>query len=200
MAGGVIFDLAALTEEIRLATLDLQGRKADRDLIAARLMDGLDDAGLAKPSPEDWKKQAQPLDDEGWNRMAILVRLFRETGLRDSIVQALGAKGGGAAAVNDVFAAFAAGMARLLTAELLQKSPFRVEELARKWVHVLGAGIAGESAQESRQRMERLDFGGVLKNLQAADADRAARMKKLQEIEAKRLKEQQEAYERAGRE
>lgn len=200
MAGGVTFDLAALTEQIRLATLDLQGRKADRDLVAARLMDGLDDAGLGKPAPDVWGKQAVPLDDEGWNRMAILVRLFRETALRDAIVRALAAKGGDANAVNETFPAFAAGMARLLTVELLQKSPFRVEELARKWVHALGAGIAGENAPESRQRMERLDFGGVLKNLQAADADRATRMKKLQEIEAKRLKEQQEAYERAGRE
>jgi hypothetical protein len=48
--------------------------------------------------------------------------------------------------------------------------------------------------------MERLDFGGVLSNLKKADADRASRMKNLKELEEKRLKEEQEAYARAGRE
>ena len=48
--------------------------------------------------------------------------------------------------------------------------------------------------------MERLDFGGVLKNLEAADRDREARVQKMKEIEAERLKEQQEAYARQGRE
>jgi hypothetical protein len=191
----VSFDLAALTEQIRLATLDIAGREPDPALLAARLMDGFDDAKLARPTADQWKAATKEFDKEAWNRMAILVRLFRDTALKDPITQALAGKPGA-----DTFAGFCSGMARLLTVELLQKSPFRVEELARKWAHALGASIQGESAGESKQKMERLDFGGVLKNLQAADADRAARVKKLQEIEARRLKEQQEAYERAGRE
>ena len=39
-AGGVNFDLAALTEQIRLATMDLAGRDPDPALLAARLSDG----------------------------------------------------------------------------------------------------------------------------------------------------------------
>lgn len=191
----VNFDLAALTEEIRLATLDLAGREPDPALLAARLMDGLDDAGLPRPPSAEWTKATRGFNKEAWNRMAILVRLFRETPFKDGIATSLAGKPGA-----ETFAGFCSGLSQLLTVELLQKSPFRVEELARKWAHALGASIAGETPAESRQRMERLDFGGVLKNLQAADADRAARVKKLKEIEAKRLKEQQEAYERAGRE
>lgn len=194
-AGGVNFDLAALTEQIRLATMDLAGRDPDPALLAARLSDGLDDAKLPRPDVAEWGRITKGFDKEAWNRMAILVRVFRETPLRDPIVQALAGKPGA-----DAFAGFCSGLSQLLTLELLQKSPFRVEELARKWAHALGAGIAGETPAESRKKMERLDFGGVLKNLQAADADRATRVKKLQEIEAKRLKEQQEAYDRAGRE
>lgn len=191
----VEFDLTELTEQIRLATLDLAGRETDPQLLAARLFDGLDDAKLPRPPAADWAKNTKGFDKEAWARMAILVRLFRETPLREPIVKSIVASN-----ATDVFGGFCSGLSQLLTVELLQKSPFRVEELARKWVHALGGSIKGESAAESRQRMERLDFGGVLKNLQAADADRAARVKKLQEIEAKRLKEQQEAYERAGRE
>ena len=198
MAGGVSFDLAVLTEQIRLASLDLLGRDPDADLVSARLMDGFDDAKLARPTAAEWKKATKDLDKDAWRRMTILVRLFRESPLKDAVLAAVAARG--PAGPIEAFPAFAAGLSRLLSLELLQKSPFRVEELARKWVHVLGGTIAGETASESKQRMERLDFGGVLKNLQAADADRANRMKKLQEIEAKRLKEQQEAYERAGRE
>lgn len=191
----VDFDLNVLTEQIRLATLDLAGRQTDPALLAARLFDGLDDAGIPRPPATEWAKVTNGFDAEAWNRMAILVRLFRDTPLKDGIATSIAAK-----SALETFGGFCSGLSQLLTIELLQKSPFRVEELARKWVHALDGTIAGETPAESRQRMERLDFGGVLKNLQAADADRAARVKKLQEIEAKRLKEQQEAYERSGRE
>jgi hypothetical protein len=82
----------------------------------------------------------------------------------------------------------------------LLKSPFRVEELARKWLHVLGAAVKGEAEADGRARLLRLDFGDVLKNLDAADRDRAARLKKVKELEERRLKEEQEAYQRSGRE
>ena len=75
-----------------------------------------------------------------------------------------------------------------------------IEELARNWIHALGGTVEGESPKESKKQMERLDFGGVLKNLEAADKDRAERLQKIKEIEAKRLQEQQDAYARQGRE
>jgi hypothetical protein len=105
--------------------------------------------------------------------------------------------------VSEAFFVFAARDAQLLSLELLLKSPFRIEELARKWVRALGGAFSGENAEDSDARVKRIDFGGVLKNLEAAEKDRVARQEKLKAMEAERLakeREAQEAYQRAGRE
>lgn len=191
------FDLGALCEHLRLAAHDLSDREPDPPLVGARLLDGARDLDLAVPPSREWSEWVKALDRHGWLRLDVLVRVFRETPSGDAVGTCLRAD---SARLRSAFPELCQREAKLLTVELLLKSPFRVEELARKWVHALGGTIAGETAKESAQRMERLDFGDVLKNLKAADADREKRMKKLKEIEAKRLKEQQEAYQRAGRE
>ena len=194
-AGAVAFPLERLTSEIRLAALDLG--ETEPALAAARLMDGLRDAGLPVPPLPTWAEAARELDRDAWQRVEVLTHLLRERELGPLVARALARD---PARAWRVVPGFATREARLLTVELLVKSPFRVEELARKWVHALGGTIEGESPDESRRRMERLDFGGVLKSLEDAGRDREERMRKLQEIEAKRLKEQQEAYARQSRE
>ncbi len=191
------FPLPALLEELRLAALDLGAQEPDPPLTAARFADGLRDAGLPAPSANEWRQQTGDFDDEAWHRLEILTRAFRESTVAPLVVARLKAEPKRATAA---FPTFCMREAQLLTRELLLKSPFRVEELARKWVFALGGEIAGESPSDSQRKMERLDFGGVLSNLKKADADRASRMKKLKELEEKRLKEEQEAYARAGRE
>ncbi len=194
-AGAVAFRLERLTSEIRLAALDLG--ETEPALAAARLMDGLRDAGLPVPPLPAWAEAARELDRDAWQRVEVLTHLLRHGELGPLVARALARD---PARAWSVVPAFATREARLLTVELLLKSPFRVEELARKWVHALGGTIEGERPDESRRRMERLDFGGVLKSLEEAGRDREERMRRLQEIEAKRLKEQQEAYARQSRE
>lgn len=193
----IVFALAPLSEQIRLSALDLSGGKAEAALVGARLMDGLRDCRVPLPAAEDWREKSGALVVDEWARVEILVRLLRSAEFGPAVSASLLAN---PARILTAFPEFVSATAPLLTTDLLLKSPFRVEEFARKWIHELGGSIEGETEDESRDRMERLDFGGVLKNLKAAETDREVRMKKLKQLEAKRLKEEQDAYARAGRE
>jgi hypothetical protein len=191
------FDLALLTADIRQLALEISGEEPDPALVAARLCDGLRDAGASVPSSADWAQATSDFSADTWQRLTILVRLFCDTGAGAVVSRCLKER---AVPPLDAFCGFCGREAKLLTLELLLKSPFRVEELARKWIYVLTGAVSGEAEKDSRARLERLDFGDVLKNLDAADRDRAARVRKLKELEERRLKEQQEAYQRSGRE
>ena len=189
--------LTPLCDQLRAGALALSEQEVEPALVGARLMDGLRDRAVPLPAPEKWREESGALIAEEWARIEVLVRVLRESELGESIAACLRED---AQRVIRAFPEFAARDAKLLTLDVMLKSTFRIEEFARKWVAALGAGIEGESDKDSDARSERLDFGGVLKNLKAADTDRASRQKTLKEIEAKRLKEEQEAYARAGRE
>lgn len=193
------FELTRLTAVLRANTLDAWGEEISHQLVCARLMDGLRDASVEALSDKEIARATQGFDVEAWRRLAVVTRVFR-----DELAAEVGAcLRGDHERVMNAFFLFASRDTQLLTMELLLKSPFRIEELARKWVRALGGEITGETADESDARVKRIDFGGVLKNLEAAEKDRAARQEKLKAMEAERLKkerEAQEAYERSGRE
>lgn len=191
------FRLEPLCDDLRRAATEVSGVDVDPELVSARLADGLRDAGVPAPVPAAWRARTQSLKKEDWERLDVLTRVLRESASGAQVSECVAAD---PARTERAFVEFATGAAKLLTVELLLKSMFRVEELARKWVDALGGSFEGETEAQSRELRERLDFGGVLDNLKAADRDRDERMKKLKELEAKRLKEQQEAYARAGRE
>ena len=193
------FDLATLQEALRAMALDAWGETVSTELVSARLMDGLRDLGVTPLKDKELKEISKTFDIESWRRLSLIVRALRELPeLAKEAAPLLRQR-----TVQQAFFDFAVRDTQLLTIELLLKSPFRIEELARKWVRAIGGQIAGETQEESDARVKRIDFGGVLKNLEAAEKDRQARQQKLKEIEAERLKkerEAQEAYERAGRE
>lgn len=195
------FELPKVQEALRALALDAWGEEVSRELVCARLMDGLRDAKIPPLSDRQVAEATKGYDQEAWRRLAILTRVFREEpAIGGEVTKCLQADH---ERVLSAFFVFCTRDAQLLTLELLLKSPFRVEELARKWLRALGGGIGGETAEESDARVKRIDFGGVLKNLEAAEKDRVARQAKLKELEAERLRkerEAQEAYERSGRE
>jgi hypothetical protein len=197
----VSFDLQKTQEAARAIALDGWGEEVSAELVCARLLDGLRDAGVVVPTDKAIADATRGYDKDAWSRLQILVRLFRDEPAIGAEVLACVRRD--PECVRDAFFAFCVRDTELLTLELLLKSPFRIEELVRKWIHTLGGEIGGESANESEARMQRIDFGGVMKNLATAQKDRAARQQRLKEMEEERLKkerEAQEAYERAGRE
>jgi hypothetical protein len=65
----------------------------------------------------------------------------------------------------------------------------RVEELARRLLAVLGASVVGESAEESKKTLHRLDYARLLAEAEQAKiaaAGRAEKLKKLQDEQEQR--------------
>ena len=143
------FALAPFCEQVRLAALDLSGQKADAALVGARLMDGLRDRQVPLPATEDWRQKSGALVVDEWARVEILVRLLRGTEFGPANATSLLAR---PARVLSAFPEFVSQAAPLLTIDLLLKSPFRVEEFARKWIHELGGSIEGERPSRPQGR------------------------------------------------
>ena len=64
-----------------------------------------------------------------------------------------------------------------------------MEELARRLLAGLGAAVAGETADESKNKLHRLDYGRLLaeaEQARRAAAERAERLKKLQDEQEQR--------------
>jgi hypothetical protein len=161
------------------------GRPADPDLVRARLADGCRDAGVAPPTPEEFDARAAGLDDEAWGRLGALAFALDLPDLRAALAVLAAAR----PAPELMGAGFVevARLTRLLTLELLGRSPLRVEELARRLVAGLGAAVRGESARAAQERLRRLDYEGLLAEAERAKEAAAGRLAALQ-----RLQDQQE--------
>ena len=72
-----------------------------------------------------------------------------------------------------------------LTAEMIRANAFRQEEFLRKWAEAVGGSIQGEKAEQSRKRLEQLDYRKTLEEYGRAESTRKAeaerRAKALQE-------------------
>jgi hypothetical protein len=70
-----------------------------------------------------------------------------------------------------------------LTLGLLGQSGLRVEELGRRLLAALGACVRGETAQASRNRLERLDYERLLAEAERAKQAAASRLEELRELQ-----------------
>jgi hypothetical protein len=180
-------DLAGLQASLADAASRIAGRDAEPDLVRARLADRSRDAGLEPLLPEEFDAMTAGFDEEAWRRLALLVGALDLDGVRGALPE-LAARRPLAALVGTAFAGVAKETS-LLTLELLRQSPLRVEELARRFVAGLGALVGGESAEVSRQRLERLDYGRLLAEAERAKQaaeERAERLRRLQEEQEQR--------------
>ncbi len=154
------------------------------DLVRARLADACRDANVAPLTPKEFDTAAQSFDAEAWRRLALIVNALDFDPLHAQLPLVLRAP-----APQHVAASFLefAKSSELLTLELLRQSPLRVEEFTRSWLQRLGASIVGESDAQSRQRLERLDYGRLLAEAETAREsaeERMAYLRKLQEERA----------------
>ena len=168
-------DVADLTRRVS----DAAGRQAgpaDLPLLRARLADHCRDAGRDPVAPDEFDALDNALDEEADRRLAVLVALLDAgpkllTGLP------------GESTLPLVRRAFfeVARETPLLTADLLRQSPLRAEEFARRFALALGAPIQGESAEASRHRLERLDYGRLTAEAEKAKAAAEGRLEKLRQ-------------------
>jgi hypothetical protein len=154
----------------------------DIELIHARLADHFRDLELNFIAPLDFHNLIEDMNQEARQRLALAVE-----GLdHDELKKALGVKTNGIKTIKHCFVNFAKDM-DLLTMELLQQSPLRVEEFARQFLARLGADIEDETKAESQQRLRRLDYRSLLNEAEQAKASAEERMNYL-----RKLREEQE--------
>jgi hypothetical protein len=174
-------DLAGLLERLSGMVTRWAGRAPDPDLTRARLADGLRDAGLLPPTPDEVEILAQGLDGEGWRRLAVLAGALDQEDIRAALPELARSK-----PPSELLALGFVGVAwttPLLTLDLLARGPLRVEELARRLLAGLGLAVRGESERTARERLERLDYGRLLAEAERAREAAAGRMEHLHKLQ-----------------
>lgn len=172
---------AQLTAAVRAAA------EPDVPLTRARLADGLRDAGLVPLPPDEFDRAIESYDAESERRLTVLVVALELEPVRAAVANAAAPASAGqlvSAALIDL-----ARDTNLLTLDVLAQSEQRVEELARRLVLALRAGIAGETPEESKKRLHKLDYGRLLAEAEKAKeaaTERAERLRQLQEQQEQR--------------
>jgi hypothetical protein len=138
----------------------------DQTLVCARLCDAFRAVELDPPLPSALAAATGRLGDEAWRRFALEISCLD----LDELRQVLPAVASESGADNLVVEGFVrpAEMHELLTLELLRSSPIRIEELSRSMLACMGVSVAGETEDESKQHLWRLDYARLL-----SEADRA---------------------------
>jgi hypothetical protein len=178
-------DLAALTAALQAAVPALERAALEPLLVRARLADRCRDLGLEPLDPDLFDSATAGLPEPAWRRLALTVAALDTAPVREGLKPALARNL--AEAVQGGLVGFARE-AELLTLDLLRQSPLRLEEFARAWAARLGAGIAREKPEESKARLERLDYKRLLDEAERAKkaAEDRDYLKKLQEAEDKK--------------
>ena len=180
-----------------------------------RLMRELEAAPLLSPYPAELSRAVvndafrragkQPLSASSWadrETMGGLPRMAEQAGM---LAHALASTSlgretwralTGDRTPQDVLEQFFRSIAPL-TAEMIRNNAFRQEEFLRKWIAAVSGSVAGETPEESRGRLDTLDYGQTLAEYEKAE--------KAREVEAKRRAEalrkaQAEAAAQMGRE
>jgi hypothetical protein len=173
------FDLKRIRSEAQAAPLP---SPYPLDLAVAIVNDTLRLAGLVPPSAQRWKqaplKGRSKLHEE---QVGMLAHLLATTSLREETVRAIDrARFDAPKALGAFFEAVAP-----LTAEMIRANAFRQEEFLRRWIEAVGGEVGGESARDSKKRLEQLDYRKTLAEYERAEKARQAeaerRAKLLQE-------------------
>jgi hypothetical protein len=178
-------DLAAV--QAKLAQAVRACTASDLDLCRARLADQCRTANLLPVLPEEFDRAAARLDAEAQRRLFVLVALLDLDPVRGVVAQLAGTW-----PIYQIVSVVFTGLAEdtpLLTLEVLGQSEQRVEELARRFLASIRAGVMGESADESKARLHKLDYGRLLDEAdkaRTAAAERAERLRQLQERQERR--------------
>lgn len=182
---GTKLDLAPV--QAKLAAAVRASTTPDLELTRARLADHCRDASLLPLQTEEFDRAASVLDADGQRRLALLVSLLELEAVRTAVAQLANTW-----PVHQIVSSALTGLAQdtsLLTLEVLAQSEQRVEELARRFLAAIRASINGETAEDSKKRLNKLDYGRLLAEAdkaKTAAAERAERLRQLQEQQEQR--------------
>jgi hypothetical protein len=160
------FDIAALRREMDEAP---PAAELPWAVAVAVVSDTFRLAGIAPPARGAWDKWRKR-----WPRtqetLAALARALVATSLRTETVSALQSwRVVPGETLEDFFERTAP-----LSAEMVRTNAFRQEEFLRHWIAVSRGRVEGETAAQSRQRLEQLDYRQAMAEYKKADAARKA--------------------------
>jgi hypothetical protein len=179
-------NLQSLGSILLQAISGLENATVDLELLRARVADLCRDQQAEPPDPDRFMADAGALDVESQRRLAIAVQGLGDESARAAFHRDSAANS--AARVADLFAF--ARRHLLLTASLLMESALRREEFARHFIAHLGGEVLGESPNDSRDRLRRLDYGMLLAEAERAKlsaGERVAYLRRLQEEQEQKL-------------
>lgn len=160
-------ELPWLMEAMRDALAELEPATLDPDVVRAKIADICRDLSIPPMDPLELERLASNLDRGGWDRMGLLVLVLERGALGEAMAPLF--KGRIRSAVRRGLIEVAES-SPLITLELLERAPLRLEELARRFVLGLGASVAGETLEASRAALARLDYNRLI-----TEAERAKR-------------------------
>lgn len=171
------FDLARIKKELEGALI---ASPYPADLSAAVVSDTFRLARVVPPEPSAWKAwtKKRPLREE---QLGMLAHALLNTALREESIGAL------AKTAVEPLAALPSFLDKVepLTAEMIRSNAFRQEEFLRRWIEAIGGSIDGETARQSKARLQQLDYRTTLEEFKRAEGARKAeatrRAKLLQE-------------------
>ncbi|RKH52079.1 hypothetical protein D7V93_28435 [Corallococcus llansteffanensis] len=155
------------------------------DLAVAIVCDTFRMASQKPPSQSEWAKLEQRVKNPLFReQVGMLAHVLVSSELRKKSVLYLTADRTPLARLQQFFEEV-----QPLTAEMVRSNAFRQEEFLRKWVAALGADIEGETAQESKSRLNALDYRQAVADLRKVEEARKQeaerRLKMLQEAQQK---------------
>jgi len=168
-------------------TLDeVAGSPPELLLIRAQLADAYRAMEVEPMDPAAFDALAARLDEGAQSRLGLLALVVRRGTLRKELKALLALHGQDAAAQVRGGFVNVAYMTPLLALDLMQKSPLRLEELTRRWLSQLGAGVKGETEEISRAALDRLDYGRLLAEAERARQAAEERMEQLKKLQEQR--------------
>jgi hypothetical protein len=175
------FDLAQIKKEAAAAPIE---SPIPADLAVAIVNDCFRMAGI-RPVEDatwlEWTTRPKSLVEE---QLGMLAHLLTTTSLRENTVAAIAAA---KPEPTERMEAFLAAVAPL-TAEMIRANVFRQEEFLRRWIESWQGEILGESAEQSQNRLEQLDYRQTLAEYGKAERARREEAKRREKL----LREAQE--------
>jgi hypothetical protein len=179
------WDLRLMTQRLKELAPVLETKEIEPLLIQARLADHYRDLNREPVPPPQFDRIVHHLDTESWRRLALAVGTLDHPDIRSTLARLT------TTVVQQVEAGFVAMATNtnVLTLSLLRQSDVRIEEFARHLAGHLGVFWHGESAEQSSQRLQQLDYRRLLAAAEEAKKQAEQRMeylRKKQEEEAAR--------------
>ena len=169
------FDLAQLKQQLTAAPLV---SPYAHDLAVAIICDTFRLANVRPPARSAWETFPKRFVSALWQeQVTILAHVLVSSSLREETVRTLKPNFEAVVALGRFFESVAP-----LTAEMVHSNAFRQEEFLRKWIHAVGGRVQGESEQESRRRMEHLDYRRAMDDFARAEAARKAEAEKREKM------------------